>query len=122
MRQRRWLELVKDYDVEILYHPGKANVVADALSRKGPGQVSALRPIPRELANEMTKAGIELLVGQLANISLQSTLLDRIKAGQLNDSELVLIRDDVLAGKSQDFTISDSGMLRYQGRVCVPGD
>ncbi|KAD4585520.1 hypothetical protein E3N88_23121 [Mikania micrantha] len=35
MRQRRWLELIKDYDCEILYHPGKANVVADALSRKG---------------------------------------------------------------------------------------
>ncbi|KAL4017963.1 hypothetical protein IC575_021546 [Cucumis melo] len=34
MRQRRWLELVKDYDCEILYHPGKANIVADALSRK----------------------------------------------------------------------------------------
>ena len=34
MRQRRWLELVKDYDLEIHYHPGKANVVADALSRR----------------------------------------------------------------------------------------
>jgi hypothetical protein len=34
MRQRRWLELVKDYDLEIHYHPGKAIVVADALSRK----------------------------------------------------------------------------------------
>ena len=34
MRERRWLELIKDYDLEILYHPGKANVVADALSRK----------------------------------------------------------------------------------------
>ena len=34
MRHRRWLELVKDYDTEILYHLGKANVVADALSRK----------------------------------------------------------------------------------------
>jgi hypothetical protein len=34
MRQRRWLELVKDYDLEIHYHPSKANVVADALSRK----------------------------------------------------------------------------------------
>ena len=34
MRQRRWLELVKDYDCEILYHPSKANIVVDALSRK----------------------------------------------------------------------------------------
>jgi ribonuclease HI len=34
MRQRRWLELIKDYDLEVHYHPGKDNVVADALSRK----------------------------------------------------------------------------------------
>ena len=34
MRQRRWLELIKDYNLEVHYHPDKANVVADALSRK----------------------------------------------------------------------------------------
>ena len=34
MRQRRWIKFLKDYDFELLYHPGKANVVADALSRK----------------------------------------------------------------------------------------
>jgi hypothetical protein len=34
MRQRRWLELIKDYDIEVYYHPGKANVVVDAVSRK----------------------------------------------------------------------------------------
>ena len=42
MRQRRWLELIKDYDLEILYHPGKANVVADALSRKRSYGVAAM--------------------------------------------------------------------------------
>jgi hypothetical protein len=35
MRQRRWLELIKDYELEVHYHPGKANMVAGALSRKG---------------------------------------------------------------------------------------
>jgi hypothetical protein len=34
LRQRRWLELIKDYELEVHYHPGKANVVAAALSRK----------------------------------------------------------------------------------------
>ena len=42
MRQRRWLELLKDYDCEILYHPGKANVVADALSRKEVGNCASV--------------------------------------------------------------------------------
>ena len=42
MRQRRWLELLKDYDLTISYHPGKANVVADALSRKSAGNLAAL--------------------------------------------------------------------------------
>ena len=37
IRQHRWLDVFKDYDCEILYHPGKANVVADALSRKAAG-------------------------------------------------------------------------------------
>ena len=79
MRQRRWLELVKDYDCDILYHLGKANVVVDALSRKGPGWLFSSRQISDKLAEEMTRAGIELVVGWLANITLQSKLLERIK-------------------------------------------
>ncbi|WVZ81184.1 hypothetical protein U9M48_028595 [Paspalum notatum var. saurae] len=44
MRQRRWLELIKDYDLEVHYHPGKANVVADALSRKAHCNFIEARP------------------------------------------------------------------------------
>ena len=70
----------------------------------------------------MTRAGIELLVGQLANITLQSTLLERIKEGQLSDPQLIKIREDVLAGASRDYTVSEVGLLRYKGWICVPLD
>nr|GFB54703.1 putative reverse transcriptase domain-containing protein [Tanacetum cinerariifolium] len=64
MRQRRWLELLSDYDCEIRYHPGKANVVADALSRKErepPLRVRALvmtigSDLPRQILNAQAKA------------------------------------------------------------------
>jgi hypothetical protein len=49
LRQQRWLELIKDYDLEIHYHPGKANVVADALSRKGYVNATMVSQMPREL-------------------------------------------------------------------------
>lgn len=42
LRQRRWLELIKDYDCTILYHPGKTNVVADALSHKSTSELACL--------------------------------------------------------------------------------
>jgi hypothetical protein len=57
MRQRRWLELIKDYDLEVYYHPGKANVVADALSRKAHGHChnAGIRIIKLKLSQEEAK-------------------------------------------------------------------
>ena len=53
LRQRRWLELLKDYDCDILYHPGKANMVADALSRKSSGSLAHISNEKRPLIQEL---------------------------------------------------------------------
>jgi hypothetical protein len=60
MRQRRWLELIKDYDLEVHYHPGKANVVADALGRKHCNYVT-LEPKNEALCEEMRKLSLEVV-------------------------------------------------------------
>jgi len=53
MRQRRWLELIKDYDLEVQYHPGKANMVADALSRKSIGSMACLLTSNKRLLKDL---------------------------------------------------------------------
>ena len=60
MRQRRWLELLKDYDLTISYHPGKANVVVDALSRKSAGNLAALLTTQKHILEDLRKIRVEL--------------------------------------------------------------
>ena len=65
LRQRRWMELVKDYDCSILYHPGKANVAADALSRKSAGNLASLETKEQKLMwlyPEFETLGVQLEV------------------------------------------------------------
>ena len=64
MRQRRWLELIKDYDCSINYHPGKPNVVADALSRKSSGFSAALLTTQNEIIKDLERMGIEIVMGE----------------------------------------------------------
>ena len=63
MRQRRWVELIKDYDCVIDYHPGKANIVVDALSRKGKVIMNNIEIKRQESIVEMRKMGLWLSLG-----------------------------------------------------------
>nr|GFC97986.1 putative reverse transcriptase domain-containing protein [Tanacetum cinerariifolium] len=76
MRQRRWLEL-KDYDTNIQYHPGKANVVADALSRKS-GMIAGIK-VEEEIIRDLERLDIEIYVrgqhGYWASLRIEPDLI-----------------------------------------------
>ncbi|KAL4011167.1 hypothetical protein IC575_028216 [Cucumis melo] len=79
MRQRRWLELVKDYDCEILYHPGKANVVADALSRKvshSAALITRQAPLHRDLERPRLQCRGQALRISLDMLTLRQRIID----------------------------------------------
>jgi hypothetical protein len=105
LRQRRWLELIKDYDLDIQYHLGKANVVVDVLSRKG--QVNSITTylMPQELCWEME----QLNLGALNNVEetvmeVESTLEQEIHKGQESDEKIKEIKTLISLGKALDFT------------------
>jgi hypothetical protein len=93
MKQRRWLELIKDYDLEVHYHPGKANVVADALSRKVHCNHLELELVSEPLCEEMRRLNLEVVqLGNLYALAAESNLYDRIVTAQRNDEDLQIIK------------------------------
>ena len=79
LRLRRWLELIKDYDMKLHYHPGKANVVADALSRKSYANTLVSTGLPKELAEDLRELRLEIVPrGFVAIMEVQYTLLGKI--------------------------------------------
>ncbi|XP_070020394.1 uncharacterized protein [Nicotiana sylvestris] len=128
LRQRRWLELLKDYDVTILYHRGKANVVADALSRKSAsmGSLAFIPVIQRPLALDVQALAsrfVRLDIFEpsrvLACMVARSSLLERIRDRQFDDPNLCVLRNTVQRGGAKQVTLDDDVVLRLQGRVCV---
>ncbi|KAL0540791.1 hypothetical protein IC582_020805 [Cucumis melo] len=125
MRQRRWLELVKDYDCEILYHPGKKNVVADALSRKVAHSATLITkqaPLLRDFERAEIAVSVGEVTSQLAQLSVQPTLRQSIIVAQLNDPYLVEKHCLVEIGQGGDFFISSDDGLTFDGRLCMPED
>ena len=85
MRQRRWVELLNDYECEILYHPGKANVVANALGRK-------------EYSGRRVKS---------LKLTIHSHLSTRIKEVQLEDLKLENVTSEALRGMDKNLEVKD---------------
>ena len=123
MRQRRWMELIKDYDMEIVYHEGKANVVADALSRKCLHFIRTAMSRIR-LRDEIQSMGLHVIRkgGQQNDVTLQPELYERIRLKQHDDIMLEQKRADINSQTVMEFTVRDDGALRFKDRYCVPDD
>ena len=100
MRQRRWLELMADYDIDQQYHPCKVNVVPDALSRRPEANMVVLLIQQEELLKEMR--WLDLMVirrasesVQLMAFQIQSTLIEEIREAQREDPRLLKFREQV---------------------------
>ena len=83
MRQRRWIELIKDFECTIEYHPGKANVVADALSKRPMSSISHLRAVHLPRLIELGSLGMRLELTDsgalLATFHVRPVLIYRIR-------------------------------------------
>ena len=112
LRQRRWMELIKDYDCVIDYNSGKANVVADALSRK---TMQTLRTLNAHLS--LTDEGTVV-----TELIARPSLLNRVLEAQRKDEKIAVILSKIGNGKEIEFTVNEDGVLYYKDQVCVPDD
>ena len=110
LRQRRWLELFKDYDFIVDYHPGKANVVADALSRK----------LIFGLSLKHCTWRFEFDGALLAQLKATPELRQMMIDAQKNDVKLQKRVQLVRNGDKTDYSIKDDGGLYYKNILCVP--
>ena len=119
MRQHRWLELLKDYDLEVHYHPRKANVVADALSRKSYAKEVQVVAMSSELCAELEQLNLGF-VTNVVELAIEPTLEQEICKGQLLDAKLKEIVENILIDKAPSFRMDDIGTLWFGKRLCIP--
>ena len=123
-RQSRWMEFLEDYDFTLHYDPGKANVVADALSRKSRGELASIASREWRMLETVGQFGLqysEQTQGTLGSLVATPSLLSRVIESPWQDAEIVSIRDRVQSGTvDEGWTVHIDGSLRYRGRVVVP--
>jgi hypothetical protein len=111
----------QSYELEIHYHLGKANVVADALSRKSRVSLMVAHLIPYELAKEFDRLSLGFLNStQGVIVELEPTLEREIMDGQKDDEKINEIRLLILDGKVKDFWEDAEGIVWFKDRLCVP--
>jgi hypothetical protein len=119
MRQRRWLELIKDYDMRLQYHPGKANVVADAFSHKSYVNGLIAGELPKDLCEQFKELRLEIVPeGFLASLEVQPTLMDNIKEAQKLYKEIEEIKSNMAKGKAKGFHEDDQGIVWFE-KTCL---
>jgi hypothetical protein len=120
LRQRRWLDLIKDYNLGINYHPGKANMVADALTHRSHVSQLVVDSMPFELCEEFDKLNLRIVANiEAMEMEVGSSLLQEIRKGQVLDEKIQEIKRNIKEEKSPDFS-EDDGVLWNKGRICVP--
>jgi len=121
MCQRRWLELMTDYDLDLQYHPRKVNVVLDALSRKPSFMMITQQ---KEMQEEILRLDLEIIlpgdIGRLMILVTQPSLIEKIKEVQKEDPKLQKNREEVEAKLRQNIVIHVDGSLQFGSRLCVP--
>ena len=124
MRQRRWMEFLKDYNFTLHYHPDKANVEADALSRKSRGVLASIASREWRMLETVGQFWLqysEQTQGTLGSLVATPSLLNRVIESQWPDAEIVSIRDRVQSDAGdKGWTVQAYGSLRYRGQVVVP--
>jgi hypothetical protein len=113
------LELIKDYNLGINYHPGKANVVADTLSQRSHANHLLLKSIPSELCDEFAKLKIVANM-KVMEMEVGSSLLQEIHRGQVEDEKIQEIKHNIKDEKSPGFSKDEQRVLWYKGRIFVP--
>jgi hypothetical protein len=104
-------------------HLGKANVVADALSRKSDVNGLTSGELPEELCEQFKELRLEILPeGFLASLEIQPTLMDKIREAQKLDKQLEEIKCNMSKGKAKGFREDAQGIVWFEKHVCIPQD